>query len=160
MKLNFSDEPIIIQKNSIFLAGPTVRNSKYEASWRFEAGECLKELGYDGIVYNPEFGHSENPIDFVPQATWEKNGLVNAGCIVFYVCREFPDIPGLTTNVEFGRYLTLRPDNCLLCCPEFANKNRYLKWLYNDVKPGAVIYETMEDVLKAAIEVAHKHASE
>ena len=45
--LNFSDEEIMIDnnKNSIFLAGPTKRNSPYDLSWRKDAVNMLRKNG-------------------------------------------------------------------------------------------------------------------
>ena len=49
MEINFSNEPVKKSNHSIFLAGPTLRNEPYEKSWRKEACEKLRELGYDEI---------------------------------------------------------------------------------------------------------------
>ena len=155
MIINFSDEQpnLSKEKKSIFLAGPTVRNSKFILSWRKNACDILQNLGFDGIVYVPEFKESNNPMEFLEQAGWERQCLKNADVIVFYLCREFPEIPGLTTNVEYGMWLVKKPDACLLCSPKQYNKNRYLDWLYTQEKPNSVIYKDLKSVLKAAIEL-------
>lgn len=54
MIINYSDQTIIKNKKSIFLAGPTPRDEKIK-SWRITACERLNELGFDGIVYVPEY---------------------------------------------------------------------------------------------------------
>ena len=153
MIINFSDEPANLSKDkkSIFLAGPTVRDSSYELSWRKQACDILNELGFDGIVYVPEFGKSNNPMDFLSQAGWERECLQNADVIIFNLCRNFPDVPGMTTNVEFGMWLTKKPESCLLCSPEGCNKNRYLEWLYGQEKPNDIIYKNLKDVLQVAV---------
>ena len=113
MIINCSDEPIVKGKKSIFLAGPTKRNSNLDESWRKEACSILKELGFDGIVYIPEFRSGNNPVELTVQAEWEREGLITADAIVFYVCRNFPEMPGLTTNIEYGMWLTKKPNNCV-----------------------------------------------
>ena len=47
-------------KKSIFLAGPTPR-SKEVKSWRPEAIRLLKEKGFDGVVFVPEFENKTVP---------------------------------------------------------------------------------------------------
>lgn len=148
MKLIFSDMPIEINKeNSIFLAGPTLRNATFEQSWRKKACDILEELGYTGIVYIPEFSKGNNPFNFLNQVDWEREGLMNASKILFYIPRKLPELPGFTTNVEFGMYLAKRPNEVVLCSPEKAEKNRYLEWLYNKECPNKKIYKYLQEVL-------------
>lgn len=149
MFLNFSDMPISINKNkpSIFLAGPTLRNASFDDSWRKTACEILKELGFDGIIYIPEFKEGENPFDFMNQVEWERDGLMNADIILFHIPRKLPELSGFTTNVEFGMYLAKRPNNIILCSPEDAEKNRYLEWLYLKEIPNGIIYRGLKDAL-------------
>lgn len=148
MKLIFSDMPIEINKeNSIFLAGPTLRNATFEQSWRKKACDILEELGYTGIVYIPEFSEGKNPFNFLNQVDWEREGLMNASKILFYIPRKLPELPGFTTNVEFGMYLAKRPNEVVLCSPENAEKNRYLEWLYNKECPNKKIYKYLQEVL-------------
>ena len=53
MIINYSDQKVIKNKKSIFLAGPTPRNNS-AISWRTNACKPLKLLGFDGVVYVPE----------------------------------------------------------------------------------------------------------
>lgn len=149
MILNFSDETININKNkkSIFLAGPTLRNSTFDKSWRNEACNILKKLEFEGIVYIPEFKEGQNPFDFMNQVEWEREGLMNADIILFYIPRKLPELPGFTTNVEFGTYLIKRPNNIILCSPLNSEKNKYLEWLYLKEIPNGIIYRELEDAL-------------
>lgn len=157
MIINFSDEEHIYNKNSIFLAGPTTRNGLFSDSWRKSACDYLEhELHYDGVVYVPEFQNSRASVELTKQAPWERQGLMEAGAIVFYLCRKFPEMPGLTTNAEFGRYFALRPQNVLICSPVWANKNDYLVWQYKE-ESDMPVYETLEDILKAAVDMAHRY---
>lgn len=153
MFLNFSDMPITIGKNtpSIFLAGPTLRNAPFDDSWRKSACTILEELGFDGIVYIPEFKEGENPFDFMNQVEWERDGLINADIILFHIPRKLPELPGFTTNVEFGMYLAKRPNNIILCSPKDAEKNRYLEWLYLKELPDEIVYRELRDALSEAV---------
>lgn len=92
-------------------------------------------------------------MDFLNQVEWERDGLVASDVIVFYIPRKLPELPGFTTNVEYGMYLAKKPEACILCSPEGAEKNRYLEWLYIKEKPNAVIYKTLQDVLKEAVKM-------
>lgn len=149
MFLNFSNMPIQVNKKkpSIFLAGPTLRNSTFDKSWRKDAIKILEKLNFDGIVYIPEFSE-KNQMDYITQVDWEREGLMNADIILFYIPRKLPELPGFTTNVEFGMYLAKRPENVVLCCPLDAEKNRYLEWLYLEEKPNSIIFRSLEEVLE------------
>ena len=152
MKVCFSDENYILDKNSIFLAGPTLRDSSFDLSWRKNACAILEKLGFDGIVYVPEYNHgifSKEKVE--KQALWERACLEAAGCILFWVPRNMDNMPALTTNVEFGTYLQRKPDNVILAYPDSAEKVWYLGWLYNLEKPGSPIYHHLEEALSMAV---------
>lgn len=127
MVINYSDQEVLKGKKSIFLAGPTPRE-KDVISWRNEACNILKNLGFDGIVYVPEFSSWRPKEDYIDQAMWERMALTEATVIMFWIPRSLPNMPAFTTNVEFGYWLSSgkviygRPDN--------ASKIKYLDWLY------------------------------
>ena len=54
MQINYSDQPVITEKKSIFLAGPTPRGEN-QISWRKKACEILERLNFEDIVYVPEY---------------------------------------------------------------------------------------------------------
>lgn len=146
MKINYSDEEVIKNKKSIFLAGPTPRSDKI-GSWRVDACKYLEKIGFDGVVYVPEYSTMKPRGDYVDQVEWERDALKEASVILFWIPREFPDMPALTTNVEFGYWLHTgkviygRPDN--------ASKIKYLDWLYKkdtDKDP----YNNIEELLDEA----------
>ena len=149
---NFSNEEIILDssRKSIFLAGPTKRNSSFENYWRKKACDFLEKNGFDGIVYIPEFSEGSN-YDYLTQVNWERQGLMNSSKILFYVPRKFPDMPGLTTNVEYGMYLAKRPNDIIFSSPKDSEKNRYLEWLYSEEVPNGTIYKDLESALKSFI---------
>jgi hypothetical protein len=111
MNVVYSNHPIQIQKNSIFLAGPTPR-SKDVKSWRPDAH------------------------------------LENCSLVVFWVPRKFPDMPALTTNVEFGSYV--RSGRMLYGRPNDSEKNRYL--LYTKLTER-VPHTNLNDLLKEAVDL-------
>lgn len=148
MIVNFSNEELKTSEKSIFLAGPTLRNKTFSDSWRKYTCDELDKLGYDGLVYVPEFEHGVMKPDLTEQAGWERQGLINATTILFYIPRKLPELPGFTTNVEFGMWLTKKPESCILCIPENAEKVDYLKWLWQEEVPGKPIYLHLDDALK------------
>ena len=155
MIVNFSNELVNYDNfESIFLAGPTLRDSDYATqSWRAEAVEMLKALGFEGTVYIPEFTDIEAMKDFdeEKQTRWEWEALANSNIIVFWVPRNNTDLPGFTTNIEFGRYITMCPDKVVLGYPPEATKMKYMDMLYTNVT-GRNAKSTMEDTLKEAVE--------
>lgn len=124
---NYSDEIIIKGKKSIFLAGPTPRDEN-TISWRIDVCDRLEKLGFDGVVYNPEYSSWKPKSSYIDQAEWEREALTEATVILFWIPRDLKDMPAFTTNVEFGYWLHTgkviygRPDNSV--------KNKYLDWLY------------------------------
>lgn len=127
MKINYSDEKVIKNCKSIFLAGPTPR-SEQEFSWRQEACHILEENGFDGVVYVPEYSTWKPKENYIDQAMWEREALFAATVIVFWIPRKLPEMPGFTTNVEFGYYLHTK--KVLYGRPNDAAKVKYLDWLY------------------------------
>lgn len=144
---NYSDEIIIKGKKSIFLAGPTPRSDDI-ASWRLEACSILEKLGFDGVVYIPEFSSWKPKTEYVDQAEWERESLTEATVILFWIPRDLKDMPAFTTNVEFGYWLHTgkviygRPDN--------AVKVKYLDWLYK-VDYNKEPFNDLEELLKETI---------
>lgn len=153
MKINFSNQPVLHSNKSIFLAGPTLRDSSFEKSWRKEAVEILEKYGYDGVVYVPEYTLEEKFHDDMieKQTRWEWEALDNSTVIMFWIPRTFPDKPAFTTNVEFGRYITKNSDNIILGYPNYAKKMEYIRLLYKELtnkNPAKTLEETIIQTLK------------
>ena len=72
MQINYSDEDVKKGIKSIFLAGPTPRDGNV-ISWRIEACKILEKLGFDGIVYVPEYSTCKPKENYIDQAMWERN---------------------------------------------------------------------------------------
>ena len=150
MIINYSDQKVIKNKKSIFIAGPTPRDGKVK-SWRTTACEKLNELGFDGVVYVPEYSSWKPKADYVDQAMWEREALTEATVIMFWVPRSLPNMPAFTTNVEFGYWLHSgkviygRPDNDV--------KIKYLDWLYKE-DYNKVPINDLDELLKESIILA------
>jgi hypothetical protein len=127
MIVNYSDQEVIKGRKSIFLAGPTPRNKDIE-SWRKEALRKLESMGFDGVVYVPEFSTMKPKEDYVDQAMWERKALFEATVIMFWIPRKLPDMAAFTTNVEFGYWLHTK--KVLYGRPDNTDKIKYLDWLY------------------------------
>lgn len=152
MIINYSDQPVRKDNISIFLAGPTPR-TKDIISWRGKACNILQEFGFNGIVYVPEYSTHMPLEDYIGQVMWEREALMSATVISFWIPRSLPDMPGFTTNVEFGYYFHTR--KVIYGRPDNAKAIKYLDWLYGldyNEKP----YNNLEDLLKNAILKADK----
>ena len=153
MTVVYSQEPFPKDEmKSIFLAGPVPRK-EYELSWKNEALEILDSMGYNGVVYIPENKNPEQKegnFDLQAQFDWKYTCMCACDAIVFWIPREMRsdfEMIGLTTNVEFGRFLN---SNKLFCgCPDEAPRMEYLKLISKD-KYGW--HNTLKDTLKDAVE--------
>lgn len=110
-------------KRSIFLAGPCPRGpaaSSWKSTWHAEAVRLLEQAGFDGHVFIPL------PFvgDYLDGIAWEDHFLNLADVILFWVPRKLPDMPGFTTNIEFGEWM--KSGKVVLGYPEDAEKMRYL----------------------------------
>jgi hypothetical protein len=115
MQLVFADDVLPQQvRKTIFLAGPNPRYKDGDAiqtTWRHNAIEYLEHRGFDGHVFIPLpkgsfFGdYVVGAVsDYDHQIKWEDEAMARADVILFYVPRS-NELQGLTTNIEFGRYL-------------------------------------------------------
>ena len=151
MIINYSDQEVIKNQKSIFLAGPTPRGENV-TSWRKEACKFIEESGFDGVVYVPEYSTWKPKGDYVEQASWEREALSNATVIVFWVPRVLPDMPAFTTNTEFGYWI--HTGKILYGRPDNSQKIKYLDWLYKeDMKMDP--YNNLNALLTGAISLAN-----
>ena len=156
---NFSNEEVFLdkRKKSIFLAGPTKRNSNFYHSWRFSACNFLENLDNNLIIYIPEYINEPFDEQYVEkQCLWERKALENADCILFWIDRQIQNnMPAFTTNVEFGTFLQIKPNQIVYGRPDSADKMRYLDWLYKYERGSdVIIYNDFNKALKAAYEKA------
>lgn len=151
MIINYSDQEVIKGEKSIFLAGPTPRGENI-ISWRTDACEILKQFGFDGVVYVPEYSTWKPKEDYVDQAMWERKALINATVILFWIPRKLPDMAAFTTNVEFGYWL--HSGKVIYGRPNDASKIKYLDWLYR-LDYDKIPYEDLNLLLEASVELAN-----
>lgn len=112
---------------SIFLVGPTPREA-CSISWRAEMIENLIDADFNGTVFVPEPRNGHWAGDYADQIDWELKHLEMADVIIAWVPREMTTMPALTTNVEFGKFLS--SGKVVYGRPETAEKCRYLDALY------------------------------
>ena len=105
------------------------------------------------MVYIPEYSTWEAKANYDNQANWEREALSSASVIVFWVPREFPDMPAFTTNVEFGYWI--HTGKILYGRPNNAEKIKYLDWLYK-TDTNNEPYNNLEELLNASIELANQ----
>jgi hypothetical protein len=148
MEFIFSDQPIAVRHPSIFLAGPTPRSSN-ASSWRPEALDLLRGLGFTGTVLVPERRDWSVKFDYLDQVEWEFTGLEGCSVIAFWVPRQLPELSGFTTNVEFGRYVGT--GRCVYGRPNDAPHTRYLDWFYAKLtgkSPEVTLLATLKEAVK------------
>lgn len=127
------EENIDITKNTIFLAGPTSRND-CSNSWRKKAVEYLENKGFDGNVIIPEPRDNifnKDTFNKFNQIEWERKWLHYSNIILFWVDRR-EDLPGLTTNIEFGEWF--KSDKIFAGFPPESCRNDYIKYLIDSNK--------------------------
>lgn len=146
---NYSDEIIIKGKKSIFLAGPTPRDEN-TVSWRIDVCDRLEKLGFDGVVYNPEYSSWVPKSNYMDQAEWEREALTAATVIMFWVPRDLKDMPAFTTNVEFGYWL--HTGKVIYGRPDDSVKNKYLDWLYK-LDYNKEPFNDLDELLKETIKM-------
>jgi hypothetical protein len=120
-------------------------------SWRPEAIELLRGLGFAGTVLVPERRDWSAKFDYLHQVEWEFAGLEGCSVIAFWVPRDALTLPGFTTNVEFGRYVG--SGRCVYGRPDGAPHTRYLDWLYKKVtgkQPESTLLATLAAAIKAS----------
>ena len=154
MKIVYArQEPPTRFSKALFLAGPTPRSGKTKSrvlSWRPDALAILQELAYDGVVFVPENEDGTFNNEFYnDQIEWEELCLNLADCIVFWVPRDSDTLPGFTTNIEWGVWA--ESGKVVFGAPHGAPKTRYL--IYYATKFRVSVSETLEDTLKAALEM-------
>ena len=150
MNIAYSDKPLVVEKNSIFLAGPAPRTSDVK-SWRPKAIQILEGLEYKGQVIMPEREAGWEGTDYLDQVEWENTGLNECGAIVFWVPRDLDTLPAFTTNIEFGRFH--QDPRTLYGRPSESPGNRYLDWLYKKFlngTPSTLLYNLMADAFDLA----------
>ena len=151
MQVVYTGEPFPEKTvKSMFLAGPTPRTADVK-SWRPEALKILRELNYNGHVFDPEFKEGPRGVkefEYDEQVDWETEGLNRADTIVFWVPRNLVTMPAFTTNVEFGTWLA--SGKAVFGAPPNSPKNKYLEYKAREF--NVPCFKTLEETLKHAVE--------
>lgn len=110
---------------------------------------------FQGVVYVPE--HPDDRPFFEPgdqrtetyqsQCEWEWDALHTTKKIVFWVPRDLDTLPGFTTNIEFGFYVS--SGKVIYGRPNGSPKNDYLDWLYEKITKNKPL-SSLEGVLHQA----------
>lgn len=130
---------------TLFLAGPTPRN-KTVVSCRNQALEILEKLEYHGAVFVPEPRTGPFP-DYITQISWEEEHLKKADLILFWIPRDMNTLPGLTTNIEWGRWES--SGKVVLGYPSESDHMRYIAHYAEKYKVPT--FSTLEDTLGKAV---------
>lgn len=147
MQIVYAREPFpTTVEGSIFLAGPTPRSPSVK-SWRSEALDLLKQLGFTGHVFVPEPRDGKWSGDYDSQIEWEEKGLQRADCIAFWIPREMRTMPGLTTNDEWGTWKD--SGKVLFGAPPDADSVRYQR--VHAEKLSVPSFRDLEETLRAAV---------
>lgn len=152
MTVSFYEDKELSNLTSIFLAGPTIRNGKFEDSWRATAVKYFEKLGFDGNIYVPESKTGEYSGNLIQTANWEWDRLESSKKIMFWIPRDLETLPGFTTNIEFGRYITLCPENVILGFPLDAPKNSYIELLYERFSSHIITY-SLENTVRHTLDL-------
>ena len=155
---------------SVFLAGPTRRNSPFSKSWRHEAVKIIKQNDFiedsDLKVYIPECRNDNDIFDssiegLHRQHIWEWEHLKDASYILFWIPRNVEDgMPAFTTNIEFGYWIAYDNERVILGYPKDAEKMDYIDDLYQEFGAeygrGYVIKHTLEDTIGVLFDLIHR----
>ncbi|MFI6580256.1 nucleoside 2-deoxyribosyltransferase domain-containing protein [Embleya sp. NPDC050493] len=102
--VNSPDEPPDAWDASVFLAGPTPR-AAHVPSWRPAALKLIRERRRRPgrlVVFVPEPGEGQSWPTHQVQRDWELRNLDRSDRVLFWIPRDLRDLPGLTTNDEWG----------------------------------------------------------
>ena len=148
MKIINPTMQIEFNKKSIFLCGTMPRDN--ETDWRKQVIDALEDYGYDGVVYNPDYSNIDisRRLSYSDQILWEINAMKSSAIVCFWIDREMPKHPGLTTNVEFGYWV--RSSKVIYGRPHNDEKCFYLDYVYR-LEQNKEPVETLEDLIKELI---------
>lgn len=142
------DPDVMREVGSIFLAGPSPREARVQ-SWRPAAIETLKAFNFEGYVFIPEHDNGMAIPEGQPGMTkqdlweWEQQALEVAHVIAFWVPREKSTLPGLTTNIEFGMWMT--SGKVVFGAPKMAEDVGYMRYVCEkqNIKQADTLHGTM-----------------
>jgi hypothetical protein len=134
--------------DSIFLAGPTPRDEGQE-SWRPRALTLLEGFGFKGTVFVPESSNWQAHDNYMRQVNWEWDALYRASVVAFWLPRDIQNMPGFTTNIEFGLMAMSKPERVVFGRPLNTPKTKYLEAVC--VLKNIPVYDTLPTLLQGAM---------
>ncbi len=121
---------------SIFFNGPTSRSQILEYMWRPQAVRYLRELGYTGWIFVPEFrGVAPESGDFTEKDyihEWESARRAHANVNLYWIPRNAHELLGLNTNLELGMSIGQE----LMRIPEERGKRIVVGWPDDALRMG------------------------
>ena len=141
MQIICYNDKLIKKSNSIFLAGPTLKNSQ---SWRLEAIKILERLNFDGIVYVPEFKNPNDKKICFDEYSWDKLGIMMSSVVVLWMpdfsldMLKFVSLHEMKNWFNTGKVVYGRPEN--------SKKTRYLDMIY-ELNYHETPSKTLEELL-------------
>jgi len=127
MKIIYAQEPIEIEGDSVFLAGPSPRHGNGKR-WRPEAIQLFEKLGFKGTLLIPEFETAPiGDFHYDEQIDWEEEAMEEADIVLFWIPRNLKTLPGFTTNIEFGYWYGRDYGKIRIGFPFNAENMRYIK---------------------------------
>lgn len=135
---------------SVFVAGPMPRDPD-APSWRHGALHMIAgRWNGDGtlVVFVPEArDRHQPPVGYISQL-WEERWMAVVDVILFWVPRRMPDLPGLNTNIEYGR--TEGSGRVVLGLPPDAASVHYLR--RGAESHGVPVRDTLDGTIAAALD--------
>jgi hypothetical protein len=170
LRVHMASEVVIVHANetppeswhaAVFLAGPLPRSADVP-SWNRDAVALLDDQWrHDGrlVVFTPELREGVLA-DYTGQADWEDRWMHAADVIVFWVPRDMATMPALTTNIEYGSWVS--SGKVVFGAPPAAPKNEYLRHLA--AANGVPVRDSLAETTQAALAMvgpgAHRSGGE
>lgn len=136
---------------SIFVAGPMPRDPNLP-SWRPDVIHLLR-AGWNQpgtlVVFVPEARDRHRPDPGYISQLWEERWMAVADVILFWVPRDMKTLPGLNTNLEFGR--NEATGRIVLGLPPHAVSVHYLRRAAET--HGAPVRDTLAATVTAALDL-------
>lgn len=156
MRAVYAFEEADVDLPSIFLAGPTPR-SPNTLSWRPEALRLIQkaqQVKPDVIpeVLMPEQRYGWNNVIPEDQYDWEHAAMESATVLLFWIPRVMETMPGLTTNIEWGRYI--ESGRVVVGWPNDAERNRYLE--HDAARLGLTVHHDLPALVTAAFKMMNE----
>lgn len=151
MKIIYTQSSLEIEGKSIFLAGPTPRDTNVQG-WREKFLARFKEEGFTGTILVPEFKDLKDfTRDFAydAQIEWEHEAMEIADIILFWIPRVLPDMPAFTTNTEYGYWLAKEPSKIRMGIPRISVKCDYIR--YTAKKANILVHKIPTSLIKKTI---------